>query len=111
MSRNINKIFKAIADPTRREIFHILVLASTALSISQISDHFSMSRQAVTKHIKYLEGAGLVEIKDVGRERFCHANAIPLKEINDWVAFYEKFWDDKLSRLVNHLQQKADQKS
>tara|TARA_B100000989_G_C19437530_1_gene425821 strand:+ start:650 stop:979 length:330 start_codon:yes stop_codon:yes gene_type:complete len=108
MSPKINKIFKAIADPTRREIFHILVLASTALSITQISDHFSMSRQAVTKHIKYLEGAGLVEIRENGRERFCQANALPLKEINDWVSFYEKFWDDKLSRLVGHLQQKAD---
>ena len=108
MSPKINKIFKAIADPTRREIFHILVLASTALSITQISDHFSMSRQAVTKHIKYLEGAGLVEIRENGRERYCQANALPLKEINDWVSFYEKFWDDKLSRLVSHLQQKAD---
>ncbi len=102
-----NKIFKAIADPTRREIFHILVLASAALSISQISDHFEMSRQAVTKHIKYLEGAGLVETHEKGRERFCHANTIPLKEINDWVSFYEKYWDDKLARLVKHLENKS----
>lgn len=107
MSNSITKIFKAIADPTRREIFHILVLASAALSITQISEHFDMSRQAVTKHIKLLETAGLVNIEQQGRERYCHANAIPLKEISDWVSFYEKFWDDKLSRLVSHLKSKG----
>jgi len=111
VSNKLNQIFRAIADPTRREIFHLLVVGSAALSITQISDHFEMSRQAVTKHIKYLETAGMVNIQQKGRERFCQANAIPLKEINDWVEVYERFWDDKLASLVAHLERKSGGRS
>lgn len=107
MSNKINKIFKAIADPTRREIFNVLVVTSTALSLSQISDQFSISRQGVTKHIKMMEEAGLIDIKQVGRERFCTANALPLKEVNDWVKVYENFWATQLSNLEQHLKKKA----
>ena len=52
MQDKITQLFKAIADPTRREIFHALVIATSALSITQISNQFDMSRQGVTKHIK-----------------------------------------------------------
>ena len=107
MPKNLNKIFKAIADPTRREIFHLLVVASTTLSITQISSHFEMSRQGVTKHLKMLTEAGLINISDQGRERYCQANLQPLKDIHDWLVFYEKFWDDKLSKLENYLNQKG----
>ena len=107
MPKNLNKLFKAIADPTRREIFHLLVVASTTLSITQISSHFEMSRQGVTKHLKMLTEAGLINISDQGRERYCQANLQPLKDIHDWLVFYEKFWDDKLSKLENYLNQKG----
>jgi len=103
MPDTITKLFKAIADPTRREIFHALILATSALSITQISNQFDISRQGVTKHIKTLEGAGLVHIDSKGRERFCNANAKPLKEVNKWLKFYEQFWDDSLQNLSNYL--------
>jgi len=106
MQDRINKLFKAIADPTRREIFHALVLATTALSITQISNQFDISRQGVTKHIKTLEEAGLVFIDAQGRERFCNANTKPLKEVNKWLKFYEKFWDDSLQDLGDYLDNK-----
>lgn len=99
----LTKIFKAIADPTRREIFHVLVVASAALSITQISDRFDMTRQGLTKHLKQLENAGLILIKPEGRERFCEANLYPLKQINEWVQFYDKFWDEKLDNLDRFL--------
>ena len=102
----INKIFKAIADPTRREIFHVLVLASTALSITQISEKFDISRQGVTKHIKLLEEAGMLEIHRQGREQYCYPNPAPLQEIKDWVSYYDKFWSDKLNNLKNYLDSK-----
>jgi DNA-binding transcriptional ArsR family regulator len=92
----INRIFKAIADPTRREIFHVLMIAGTAMSLTQIADHFVISRQGVTKHIKLLEEAGLIRIHEEGRERFCEANATPLHEIKNWMAVYDRFWDEKL---------------
>ena len=103
MQDKINKLFKAIADPTRREIFHALVLATSALSITQISNQFEISRQGVTKHIKTLEEAGLVYIDAQGRERFCNAKAKPLKEINKWLKFYEQFWDNSLQSLGDYL--------
>lgn len=107
MPNNLNKIFKSIADPTRREIFHLLVLASTALSITQISDHFEISRQGVTKHIRMLQNAGLIDMTQKGRERFCMANVQPLKAIHDWVKFYERFWDDRLKNLGDYLDKKG----
>ncbi len=106
MQDKVTKIFKAIADPTRRDIFHALVVAATALPITQISGQFDISRQGVTKHLKTLEDAGLVSIDTHGRERFCSANTNPLKEINNWVKFYEQFWDTTLTGLHDYLDKK-----
>ncbi|WP_075344023.1 ArsR/SmtB family transcription factor [Tenacibaculum agarivorans] len=108
MSKQINTdlLFKAIADPTRRKIFHVLVVAASAMSITQIAKDFDMTRQGVTKHIKTLESAGLVEIKTEGRERFCFPNTKPLKEIKNWLNFYEQFWDNALDQLGSYLDQK-----
>ena len=103
MQDKITRLFKAIADPTRRDIFHALVIATSALSITQISNQFDMTRQGVTKHIKTLEEAGLVYINSQGRERFCNANPKELQEVNKWIKFYEQFWDDKLSSLGDYL--------
>ncbi|OEK09755.1 transcriptional regulator [Flavivirga aquatica] len=106
MQDKITKLFKAIADPTRRDIFHALVIATSALSITQISNQFDISRQGITKHIKTLEEAGLVTINSQGRERFCDANTKPLKEVDKWLKFYSQFWDNKLDSLTNYLNSK-----
>lgn len=106
MQDKITKLFKAIADPTRRDIFHALVIATSALSITQISNQFDITRQGVTKHIKTLEDAGLVHINTLGRERFCNANTKPLKEVEKWLKFYSQFWDDKLNALEDFLNTK-----
>lgn len=106
MQDKITRILKAIADPTRREIFHALVVASTALPITHISNQFDISRQGVTKHIKTLEEAGLVQISSKGRERFCYADAQPLKEVNSWLKFYEQFWDGAIGNLESFLDNK-----
>ncbi|MBG6129657.1 DNA-binding transcriptional ArsR family regulator [Aquimarina sp. EL_43] len=103
MQDRITTILKAVADPTRREIFHALVVAATALPITQISSQFDISRQGITKHLKTLEGAGLINIDTKGRERFCQANANPLKEVNQWLKFYEQFWDGALDDLSKYL--------
>ena len=103
MQSNITKLFKAIADPTRREIFHALVVTSSALTITQISNQFDMSRQGVTKHIKILNDAGLVSMKSEGRSHLCFADPKPLQEVNKWVKFYEQFWDTSLDNLEDYL--------
>ncbi|WP_242117180.1 ArsR/SmtB family transcription factor [Aestuariivivens sediminicola] len=107
MQDKITKLFKAISDPTRRDIFHALVIATSALSISQISNQFDMTRQGVTKHIKTLEEAGLLKIQIQGRERFCLAKPGELEAINKWLKFYEQFWDNHLDRLADYLDHQA----
>ncbi len=99
----VNSIFKAISDPTRREIFHLLMAATTAMSLTHIAEQFDITRQGVTKHVKLLEEAGLVITTEQGRERFCEPNPTPLGEIKNWIAVYDKFWDDKLKSLDRHL--------
>lgn len=97
--------FAAIADPTRRAIIDLL--ADEALNINQISEHFNtISRQAVTKQIKYLEDSGLIEIQKNGREKYCYLTLEHLDEVNQWMQRYEKFWNKKLDRLNQYLHQK-----
>ena len=103
MQDSITRIFKAIADPTRREIFHALVVAGSALTISQISAQFDMSRQGVTKHLKTLEEASLVSVSTQGRQRLCLAEPKSLQEIQQWLVFYEQFWSDALDNLDEYL--------
>jgi DNA-binding transcriptional ArsR family regulator len=105
MSKGKFDIFKVIADPTRRKIIQVLLVAG-ALPISAIAEDFNMTRQAVTKHIVTLEKAGLVKISDNGRERYCTATPAPLKEVFDWVKFYEQFWEEKFVALEEHLNHK-----
>lgn len=101
--KSIDRIFKALADGHRREIFHLLMVTASALSLSQISSEFDMTRQGVTKHVKIMEEAGLLRIKTSGRERFCEVNPTPLNEIKDWLAVYDKFWEVKLGGLSDYL--------
>jgi len=101
-----SKTLKALSDPSRRKIFHALIIVASSLPINQIVSQFDISRQGVTKHLKVLESAGLIEISTNGRERYCKANAKPLEELNNWLSFYEKFWDDSLDNLSSYLDNK-----
>jgi len=105
MQDKITSVLKAIADPTRRELFHALVIATTAMPITQVAAQFSMTRQGVTKHLKVLNDADLVVFKTSGRERYCSAKTEPLQEVKKWLSFYDSFWDTKLNDLDNYLNQ------
>jgi len=97
--------FAAIADPTRREIIDLL--STGELNINQVSEHFNnVSRQAVTKQIRYLEESGLLYIKKNGREKYCYLTLDNLDEINNWLRRYEKFWNKKFDNLENYLKKK-----
>ena len=106
MDKKVATLFKALSDTSRLKIFHSLVVASAALSITQISTDFNMSRQGVTKHIKILEDAKLIKIRTKGRERFCQANPKKLKVVKAWLAFYDEFWDQSMSNLSDYLEKK-----
>src|SRR5882757_200897 len=94
-------VFQAIADPTRREI--IGLLSQQSLNLNAVADNFSISRPAVSKHIKILTECGLIMITQQGRERVCRANLNKLSEVSDWVDQYRKFWTGKLDALEKFL--------
>jgi len=94
-------VFQAIADPTRRQI--IGLLANNPLNLNAVSEKFSISRPAVSKHIRILTECGLIEIRQTGRERYCHTNLRQLKEVADWTEKYRIFWSQKLDALGDFL--------
>lgn len=103
----IHDVFDAISDPTRRQM--IGLLAERELSIAELARPFPLSRTAVIKHLAMLQETGLVQEQKIGRERRLRLNAEPLKEVQEWVSFYEKFWQTKLTALDQHLRRKHDE--
>ena len=100
----MSDVFKAIADPTRREI--LLTLAKRPENVNTISEKFNMSRPAVSKHIKVLTASNLVRIeqdKNDSRQRNCFAQLDALKQVNEFLNELEKFWENKLDGLEKYL--------
>ncbi|MBD81441.1 MAG: transcriptional regulator [Crocinitomicaceae bacterium] len=104
ISRKMGDVFKAIADPTRREI--LLMLVEEQSSIGQIAENFNMSRPAIAKHVKVLQNANLLNIEPDradGRQRNCVVQLEALKEVGDYLTRVEKFWQKKLNGLEAYL--------
>jgi len=96
--------FDAIADPTRRQLIRLLAEAEE-LPLHELSSQFQMGRTAVSKHLAILKEAGIVLDRKVGRETRFRLNASPLREIQDWVAFYSRFWSANMLRLNQLLEE------
>ena len=90
-------VFHALASEPRRTILG--ALADGERTVGDLADPFDISLAAISKHLKVLEGAGLVERRTAGRTTVCRLRAEPLAEVRDWVAFYERFWTIRLDRL------------
>jgi DNA-binding transcriptional ArsR family regulator len=96
-------VFKALADPTRREILSLLREGGS--TVGDIAGNFEMSRPAVSKHLRQLREAGLVIDRPVGTSRVCELNAEPLRAVDDYVAEYRSFWKKSLVRLKAHVEE------
>lgn len=104
MNQNTDdRIFKAVADSTRRSIIQRLATSDGELTVNELAGSFGTTRQAVTKHINILDEAGLIASRRVGRERYCRPTLQSLQSIYQWAAFYEQFWTGKLKTLGRHL--------
>ncbi|MHA4895891.1 ArsR/SmtB family transcription factor [Pedobacter sp. PWIIR3] len=99
-------IFQAIADPTRREI--IGLLSEQSMNLNAVAGHFDTSRPAISKHIRILTECGLLTISQQGRERYCTTNVQKLKEVDNWISQYRKFWNHKLDALGEFLEKESD---
>ena len=100
--------FQVIADPSRRQILHLL--SKDSLTINSLAENFDMSRPAVSKHIKVLYNAGFISIQDKGRERHCILKQDGFNELHKWLAYYDAFWGSKLKKLEELLNDKTNKK-
>lgn len=98
---HLSSTFSALADPTRRAILARLALGET--SVNDIAKPFAMSLPAVSKHLKVLEGAGLITRGRDAQWRPCKLEAGPLKDAASWIENYRKFWEASLDRLEDYL--------
>ncbi|MDX1395156.1 MAG: metalloregulator ArsR/SmtB family transcription factor [Gemmatimonadota bacterium] len=96
-------VFEAVADPTRRELLERLRLDGPA-TLGDLAAPFDMSRQAVTKHLDALVGAGLVRLRREGRSRIHEIDPEPLRRLDGWLAPYAAAWDRRLERLRRHVE-------
>ncbi|MBD2845413.1 helix-turn-helix transcriptional regulator [Paenibacillus sp. IB182496] len=104
---HVRDVFEAIADPTRRELIHLLAGAEER-PLHELTPQFQMGRTAVSKHLTILKEAGLVRDRKVGRETRFRLNPAPLREVQDWVAHYSKFWNANLMRLGQLLEEEEE---
>jgi DNA-binding transcriptional ArsR family regulator len=100
----LDQVYAAIADPTRRAILGIL--ADGEVNVGSLAERFPISLNGVSKHVKVLERAGLVERSVHGREHRLRLNAEPLREASAWLEHYRTFWDARLEALESFLQKK-----
>jgi DNA-binding transcriptional ArsR family regulator len=99
----IDAVLVALADPTRRRIVEMLS-DGRAMTISDITDHFDMSRQAVTKHLGVLHDARVVGWKRRGRERLNRLQGKSLHSLAEWTRSYATFWDERLVALKDMVE-------
>jgi len=90
-------VFQAIADPSRRQM--LMMLSKERLTINALAGNFDMSRPAVSKHIKVLHSTGFVSIEDIGRERYCTLNEEGFNQLQNWIHYFDRFWNKKLKKL------------
>jgi len=100
-TEQLDRTFAALADPTRRAILSRLALGES--SVKDLARPFAMTAPAVTKHLKVLEHAGLIQRSRTAQWRPCSLNAEPLKEASAWIEEYRKFWEQSFDRLDAYL--------
>jgi DNA-binding transcriptional ArsR family regulator len=99
----LSETFSALADPTRRAILARLALGET--SVTELAEPFKMSLPAVSKHLKVLERAGLIARGRDAQWRPCRLEPAPLKDVDDWIEHYRKFWEQSFDRLDLYLRE------
>jgi DNA-binding transcriptional ArsR family regulator len=100
---HLSTTFAALSDPTRRAILARLAQGET--SVTELAKPFKMSLPGISKHLKVLERSGLIARGREAQWRPCRLEAKRLKEVADWVEHYRLFWEQKLDRLDDYLQQ------
>ncbi len=101
---HLSRIFKVLADPSRRRILELLREANE-LRVSDIAEAFDMTLAGVSKHLKVLESAGLIRRRVDGREHYLSVDWSALQKPYEWLHFYHHFWSARLDALVDYASQ------
>jgi DNA-binding transcriptional ArsR family regulator len=97
LAPDLDAVFRALADQTRRAMLHRL--SQSACTVSELAQPFRMSLAAASKHLKVLEGAGLISRRIEGRQHFCSLAPAGLQGAQQWLDFYQQFWNERFDAL------------
>ena len=100
-AQNLDRVFSALADPTRRAI--LARLATGEATVNELVEPFGFSQPTISKHLKVLESAGLVARGRAAQFRPVRLNAAPLQDAAGWLGDYERFWAESLDRLDDYV--------
>jgi DNA-binding transcriptional ArsR family regulator len=99
--QTLDRVFLALGHPVRRQI--LVRLARGAATVTDIAAPFEMSLNAISKHLKVLEKASLIQRQVVGREHYCRINPQPLEEVSNWLTYYQTFWTDRFDAMEQEI--------
>lgn len=102
MTADVQGAFRALSDPTRRQI--LMDLSTRDMTIGEVVDQFDITRGAVKKHLIILEEGKLISVHSQGRSRINKLEPLGLKLALDWINYFNRFWDDRLSSLKNAIE-------
>ncbi|MFQ1699065.1 ArsR/SmtB family transcription factor [Loktanella agnita] len=94
--------FRALADPTRRNILRLL--ADADMTIGEVAENFDMTRAAVKKHLSILSAGDLITVQTHGRSRVNALNPDGLRQLFDWFSYFDAFWDVRLTKLKSEIE-------
>jgi DNA-binding transcriptional ArsR family regulator len=106
--RDVQPVFRALADPTRRAI--LAMLAEGERPIAEIAAAFDMTRPAVAKHLAVLREGNLIAVEQRGRERINRLNPRALRAAADWLNHFDEFWDERLAALKGAVERRDERK-
>ncbi|HUF88546.1 MAG TPA: metalloregulator ArsR/SmtB family transcription factor [Gemmatimonadota bacterium] len=104
-SRRLDRTFAALSDSTRRAI--LARLAEGEATVGELAQPFDISRPAISKHLRVLERAGLVQRERDGRMSRCELDAEPMRDVAEWVERYRRFWGGQLDSLSRYFERRA----
>src|ERR1700728_2990984 len=107
--QNLDPIFNALADPTRRAI--LARLAQGDANVGTLSQPFAISPPAISRHLKVLEEAALISNERRGKERVCRLNRHTLAHAHEWLDFSRRFWSGSFDRFESHLKKLSKEKA
>ena len=109
MRDSLSAAFSALADPTRRAI--LARLAQGEATVNELADPFEISLPAISRHLKVLEGAGLISRGREAQWRPCRLEPERLKAVDDWLSVYRRFWEQSLDKMAAYLEELGEGES